>query len=170
MRPEHPHCLTAAGPGIRVLSVVNDNAAVALRYGDTRAKNAADETVLFIDVGAAFTSASVAKFTTVSGVPKVQVRAVAWDDELGGKQFDIRLTEHLADAFDKQTGFKIRENLKSYTKLLNAAAKAKMQLSANEMTVVSIGSLMNDVDFQLKVAPSRLGRAVSRLCQAVLGA
>jgi len=142
--------------GVRVLAVVNDNAAVALRYGQERAATAPDETVLFIDVGAAFTSASVAKYTTTNGVPKVTVQAVAWDAELGGKQFDIRLAEYLADEFDKQTGFKIRENLKSYTKLLTAATKAKMQLSANDMTVVSIGSLMNDVDFQLKVERTKL--------------
>jgi molecular chaperone DnaK (HSP70) len=158
--------ITAADiAGLRVLSIVNDNAAVALRYGQERAANAKDETVLFIDVGASFTSASVATYSTKKGVPQVQVKAVAWDAELGGRHFDVRLAEYLADEFDKKTGFKIRENLKSYTKLLTAASKAKMQLSANEMTVVSIGSLMNDVDFQLKVERKKL----DELCNDLYG-
>jgi molecular chaperone DnaK (HSP70) len=112
--------------------------------------------VLFIDVGAAFTSASVASYTTQNGKPKVTIQAVAWDETLGGAQFDLRLANYLADEFDKQTGFKIRDNLKAFTKLLIAAAKAKMQLSANDMTIVSIGSLMNDKDFKLKVERKQL--------------
>jgi len=150
--------------GVRAVKVVNDNAAVALRYGQERSKDAKDETVLFIDVGAESTSATIATYhNTKAGKPVVTVKAVAWDAELGGRRFDLRLTEMLADKFDKQTGLKIRENLRAYTKLLNAASKAKMQLSANEVTVVSIGSLMNDKDFQVKVERKELDELCSDL-------
>jgi len=156
--------------GLRVVKVINDNTAVALQYARDRSTDAKDETVLFIDVGAAFTSASIAHYHTAKGgKPVVTVKAVAWDEQLGGRQFDLKLADYLADAFDKQTGFKIRENLKSYTKLLNAAAKAKMQLSANEMTVVSIGSLMNDIDFQLKVDRKQLDELCSELYAQIAG-
>jgi len=87
--------------GIRVLHVVNDNAAVAVKYAQDRKPGSPDEKVLFIDVGASFTSASVAEFTTVKNVPRITIKAVAWDEELGGQQFDIRLAEFLADEFDK---------------------------------------------------------------------
>jgi len=155
--------------GLRVVAVVNDNAAVALRYGQERAADAKDETVLFIDVGSSFTSASVATFASIKGTPHVTIHGVAWDEELGGSRFDERVASHLAGLFDKQTGFKIRDNLKSYTKLMNAASKAKMQLSANEEVVVSIGSLMNDKDFQTKLTRKTLDELCGDLYARIAG-
>jgi len=154
-----------------VSGVVNDNTAVALQYGKERQAGAKDgETVLFVDVGSSFTSASIATYTSLrDGTPQVTVKAVTWDESLGGRHFDARLADHLADAFDKKTGFKIRENLKSFNKLLGAASKAKMQLSANEVTVVSIGSLMNDVDFTLKVERKELDDLCKDLYAKIAG-
>jgi len=145
--------------GIKVLRVVSDTAALAVQYAKDRtwpADKKQVDNVLLVDIGAAFTRASVVEYSMQGGVPTATIKAVESDDLLGGLQIDLKLADLLADSFDKKHGLKVREDPRAYAKLLRQAEKVKRTLSANEDTIVSIAALMNDLDLQQKVSRSQL--------------
>ena len=53
--------------------------------------------VLFVDVGASITRASLVEYAVVRGKQTVTVKASAWDDNLGGLQATIDYVMVIAD-------------------------------------------------------------------------
>jgi len=147
----------AAMVDLSVIMLVNDNTAVAIRYGIDKKdlKPTVAHNVLFVDVGASHTTATVATYITKNiteykKVPSVEILGVAWS-KVGGTAMDAKLTEYFADVFDKKYNKKIRENRKAISKLRKDSEKIKTVLSANKETVLVIESLMDDIDFKCKI-------------------
>jgi len=141
---------------LQVIMLVNDNTAVAVRYGIEKPLAAGEEkNVLFVDVGASHTAATVTRYaerniTSYKKVRGVEILSTAWD-HVGGQDMDAVLTKHFADEFDKKHNKKIHENLRAISKLRKDTEKVKTVLSANKETVFSVESLMDDVDFRTKI-------------------
>ncbi|XP_061596223.1 hypoxia up-regulated protein 1 isoform X2 [Cololabis saira] len=146
--------------GLKVLQLINDNAAVALNYGVFRRKdiNSTVKNVMFYDMGAGSTTATIVTYQTVktkdSGTqPQLQIRGVGFDRGLGGFEMDLRLRDHLAKCFNEQKKSKndVRENHRSMAKLLKEAQRLKTVLSANMDFTAQVEGLMEDIDFKAKV-------------------
>lgn len=84
-------------------------------------------------------------------IGQLTVNEVAWDQTLGGRDFDLKIAYHLAgnitiqfsslkDIASKALGEKLTpsSNARAFAKLLKAAQKAKEVLSANIDTLVSV--------------------------------
>ncbi|GAA0923498.1 molecular chaperone DnaK [Pseudonocardia zijingensis] len=123
--------------GLEVLRIINEPTAAALAYGlDKRGH----ETVLVYDFGGGTFDVSV--LDVGDGV--VEVRATAGDTHLGGDDFDRRIVDHLAEAFQKDNGIDLRKDPQALQRLYEAAEKAKIELSSVTQTQVSLPFITAD--------------------------
>ena len=99
---------------INIVQLLNTNTAVAINYGVFRRSEFTEtpQRILFFDMGAGSTTASVIEYTTQKkkgskqGTAQLEVLGVGFDATLGGLQFDMRLAQHLMKIFT------VRRNLK----------------------------------------------------------
>lgn len=154
--------------GLRVLQLMSDNAAVALNYGVFRRKefNASVQHVMFFDMGAGSTVASIVAYQTVKakedGVaeinPQLTIKGVGFDRTLGGKELDLKMQAHLAKLFtdQKKTSNSVYDSPRAMAKLLKEAKRVKQVLSANTDHMAQIEGLLDDQDFRASVSRADL--------------
>ena len=144
---------------IKLLQLMNDNTAVALNYGIFRRKdfNVTGSTYLFYDMGSQSTVCTLATFALVKSkengyveeVPQLTIKAVAFDRDLGGLEFQIRLRNYLAQKFQEQhPKIQIFQNARALTKLFREAERAKHVLSANNEYTAQVEGLVDEIDFK----------------------
>ncbi|KAF9187414.1 Hypoxia up-regulated protein 1 [Haplosporangium sp. Z 767] len=167
--------------GLRVLSLIHDESAVALNYAMARTFPE-EQCHLFFDMGAGSTVASLACFQDLSvkdvgkfnkTVQQVEIKSVGYDRTLGGHEFDVRLQKFLADKFQEQKGSKLSspviQNERAMAKLLKEANRVKQILSANTETMASVENLMDDIDYKVKVTRAELEELAKDLLSRVRG-
>jgi molecular chaperone DnaK len=136
--------------GLDVLRIINEPTAAALAYGLDKKGN---ETVLVFDLGGGTFDVSVLDI----GDGVVEVRATAGDTHLGGDDFDRRLVDYLADEFQRDNGFDLRQDPQALQRLFEAAEKAKVELSAVTQTIVSLPFITADA-----TGPKHLNTTIMR--------
>ncbi|KAF7656509.1 hypothetical protein LDENG_00040020 [Lucifuga dentata] len=162
--------------GLKVLQLINDNAAVALNYGVFRRKDIDNtaKNIMFYDMGSGSTTATIVTYQTVktkdAGTqPQLQIRGVGFDRGLGGFEMDLRLRDHLAKLFNEQKKSKkdVRENHRAMAKLLKEAQRLKTVLSANVDFMAQVEGLMDDIDFKAKVSRAEFEELCADLFERV---
>ncbi|WP_269855918.1 molecular chaperone DnaK [Streptomyces sp. RPT161] len=123
--------------GLEVLRIINEPTAAALAYGLDKKGH---ETVLVFDLGGG--TFDVSLLDVGDGV--VEVRSTAGDTHLGGDDFDRRLVDHLADAFQRENGIDLRSDPQALQRLFEAAEKAKVELSSVTQTQVNLPFITAD--------------------------
>jgi molecular chaperone DnaK len=123
--------------GLDVLRIINEPTAAALAYGLDKKEH---ETVLVFDLGGG--TFDVSLLDVGDGV--VEVRSTAGDTHLGGDDFDRRLVDHLADAFQRENGIDLRSDPQALQRLFEAAEKAKTELSEVTQTQVNLPFITAD--------------------------
>ncbi len=123
--------------GLEVLRIINEPTAAALAYGLDKKSH---ETVLVFDLGGGTFDVSI--LDVGDGV--VEVRATAGDTHLGGDDFDRRLVDHLAEAFQKENGVDLRKDPQALQRLFEAAERAKVELSSVTQTQVNLPFITAD--------------------------
>ncbi|HUU91114.1 MAG TPA: Hsp70 family protein [Phycisphaerae bacterium] len=118
--------------GIEVLDIVNEPTASALAYGLTKAGD--DGVILVYDLGGGTFDVTVIEkkgneFITL---------ATDGDVELGGKDWDERLVNHLSDRFRREFSDDPREDPQALAYLWISAEEAKKTLSRREKTNVPV--------------------------------
>jgi len=146
----------AALADLKVLLLLNDNTAAALRYGIEPPAVPNNTNVLFVDLGASHLTNTLVRYfinnaTQRDPVASMEILAVTYDSSVGGSSFDRILTTHLAEQFNKKFNKKIQDHPKAMLKLAKEAEKVKSVLSANFETMVMVESLLDDVDFKFKI-------------------
>jgi hypoxia up-regulated 1 len=143
---------------IKLLQLMNDNTAVALNYGIYRHKdfNSNGSTYLFYDMGSQSTICTIATFNfkhdSIENVPQLTIRSVAFDRDLGGLEFQIRLRDYLIKKFhEKYPKIDLYQNSKALIKLFYEAEKAKHVLSANNEYTAQIEGLIDEIDFKQRI-------------------
>ena len=110
--------------GFQVERILNEPTAAALAYGLDKLD--ANEMVAVYDLGGGTFDVSIIEMN--SGV--MEVRASHGDTQLGGDDFDQLLMSTLAEEFVRLHGVDPRENAQARARLLRAAERAKINLSA----------------------------------------
>jgi molecular chaperone DnaK len=118
--------------GLDVVRIMNEPTAAALAYSLDRA---GPETVMVFDLGGGTLDVAVVDI----GFGIVEVRAVAGEAHLGGDDFDHVIAGHLADELSGGAGVDLRQDPRTWRRLLAATEKAKVRLSAAARTRVSVG-------------------------------
>jgi hypoxia up-regulated 1 len=161
---------------IKLLQLMNDNTAVALNYGIFRRKdfNTTGTTYLFYDMGSQSTVCTIATFNLVKikengyleEVPQLTIKAVAFDRDLGGLEFQIRLRDYLANKFHEQhPKIDLFQNAKALTKLFREAERAKHVLSANNEYTAQVEGLVDEIDFKHRITRDQFERLCADLFQ-----
>ncbi|KAI8388389.1 heat shock protein 70 family [Radiomyces spectabilis] len=163
--------------GLKVLSLIHDETAVALNYAVSRQFTTTPENHVFYDMGAGSTVASVVSFSNVEvkegkkkrQYPQIEVKAIGFDRTLGGHEFDVRLMDHLANGFMKLHKDKVKTDIRTsdgaMARLLKEANRVKQILSANTEMSASVEGLHEDIDFKMKVTRAEL----ESMCSDLLG-
>lgn len=117
--------------GLDVLRIINEPTAAALAYGLDKAE---DQTVLVFDLGGGTFDVSILELST--GL--LEVKATAGNNRLGGDDFDSRLANQLAEEFLREHRLDLRKDNVAMQRLLEAAEKAKVELSTLLTTSISL--------------------------------
>jgi molecular chaperone DnaK len=125
--------------GLEVLRIINEPTAAALAYGLDKRES---ETVLVFDLGGGTFDVSI--LDVGDGV--VEVRATSGDTHLGGDDFDRRLVDSMAEEFKRENGIDLRQDAQALQRLVEAAEKAKVELSSVTQTQVNLPFITADAN------------------------
>jgi len=109
--------------GLEVIRIINEPTAAALTYGLDKENI---HTILVWDLGGGTFDVSILEL----GEGIFEVKAVNGNTLLGGDDWDERITDYLADEFQKEYGINLREDRIALQRLKEAAEKAKVELSS----------------------------------------
>jgi len=163
---------------IQLLQLINDNTAVALHYGIYNRKdfNSTSSTYLFYDMGAQSTICTIATFSIVKtrehgyveDVLQLTIKSVAFDRDLGGLEFQIRLRDFLAKKFhEKHSKIDLFNQPKALMKLFHEAEKAKHVLSANSEYTAQVEGLIDEIDFKHRITRDEFEKLCTDLFERV---
>ncbi len=117
--------------GLDVLRIINEPTAAALAYGIDKKSN---ETVLVFDLGGGTFDVSILEV----GDGVFEVKATHGDTHLGGDDFDHAIVAWVADEFKKMEAIDLRNDKQALQRLIEAAEKAKIELSSVSETTISL--------------------------------
>jgi molecular chaperone DnaK len=147
--------------GLDIKRILNEPTAASLAYGLERSQQ---QTILVFDLGGG--TFDVSLLTVGDGV--FEVKATSGDTQLGGNDFDEQIVDWLAEQFLEQEGLDLRRDRQSLQRLLDAAEKAKIELSGVPLTDINLPFITATED-----GPKHLETQLSRgefesLCQELL--
>ena len=87
---------------------------------------------------------SIIEIADVDGEHQFEVLSTNGDTFLGGEDFDKRLIDYLADAFQKEQGMDLRGDPLAMQRLKEGAEKAKIELSSSQQTDVNLPYITAD--------------------------
>ncbi len=117
--------------GLEVLRIIKEPTAASLAYGLDKKTN---ETILVFDLGGGTFDVSVLEV----GDGVFEVKATNGDTHLGGDDYDRRIVDYIAEEFKKENGVDLRADRQSHQRLIEAAEKAKIELSQVFETTISL--------------------------------
>jgi molecular chaperone DnaK len=123
--------------GLDVLRIINEPTAASLAYGLEK-KSA--ETILVWDLGGGTFDVSVLEV----GDGVFEVKATNGDTHLGGDDYDQRIVSHLVDEFKREQGIDLRSDPQALQRLVEAAEKAKIELSTTPQTEINLPFITAD--------------------------
>ncbi len=123
--------------GLNVLRIINEPTAAALAYGLDKKKN---ETILVFDLGGGTFDVSILDV----GEGVFEVKSTSGDGHLGGDDFDKRIVNWAAEAFQKTEGIDLRNDRQALQRLTDAAEKAKIELSSMAQTELNLPFISAD--------------------------
>ncbi|MBL6801743.1 MAG: molecular chaperone DnaK [Cyanobacteria bacterium] len=147
--------------GISVERILNEPTAAALAYGFDRS---AVRRVLVFDLGGGTFDVSLLRIA--NGV--FDVKATNGDTQLGGNDFDQRIVDWLADAFQNDHGVDLRRDRQALQRLTEAAEKAKQELSGVLTTPISLPFISTGDDGPLHVETNLDRSTFEALCPDLL--
>lgn len=123
--------------GLEVLRIINEPTAASLAYGLDKKQN---QTILVWDLGGGTFDVSILEV----GDGVFEVKATAGDTHLGGDDYDQRIVNYIADQFLRQEGIDLRKDTQALQRLIEAAEKAKQELSTVTETTISLPFITAD--------------------------
>lgn len=123
--------------GLDVLRIINEPTAAALAYGIDKDET---QTVLVFDLGGGTFDVSIMDIE--DGV--FEVRATNGDTHLGGDDFDHAVMNWIVEEFKKENGIDLSADKMSAQRVIEAAEKAKIELSNMVSTNINLPFITAD--------------------------
>ena len=143
--------------GLEVVRLINEPTAASLAYGIDKLDK--ELRILVFDLGGGTLDVTIMEFgpdqDTGSGL--FQVVSTAGDTQLGGTDMDLSIAEWLADEFKAEHGMDLHDDPTAWRRLLEAAEKAKIELSNVIESEINLPYLTAD-----KTGPKHLQRKLTR--------
>ena len=118
--------------GLNVKRIINEPTAAALAYGID--KETDQHKIMVFDLGGGTFDVSILEV----GDGVFEVLATRGNNKLGGDDFDNKLMNYLADEFMKENGVDLRKDPTSLQRPLDAAEKAKKELSTTTTSNINL--------------------------------
>ncbi|MFZ9905605.1 MAG: molecular chaperone DnaK, partial [Steroidobacteraceae bacterium] len=128
--------------GLNVKRIINEPTAAALAYGLD--KDGGDRKIAVYDLGGGTFDVSMIEIAVVDGERQFDVLSRNGVTFLGGEDFDLRVINHLADEFQKESGVDVRKDPLAMQRLKEAAEKAKIELSSSQQTDINLPYITMD--------------------------
>ena len=123
--------------GLDVKRIINEPTAAALAYGVDKEE---DQKVMVYDLGGGTFDVSILEI----GDGVIEVLSTAGDTHLGGDDFDQRIIDWMADAFQTENGIDLRKDKMAAQRLKEAAEKAKIELSSAMSSQINLPFITAD--------------------------
>lgn len=117
--------------GLTVKRIINEPTAAALAYG---LDNESAQKVMVYDLGGGTFDVSIIEI----GGGVVEVLSTSGDKRLGGDDFDKRIADYLIREFKSQEGIDLSKDKIAMQRILEAAEKAKKELSSASSTNINL--------------------------------
>lgn len=139
--------------GLNVRRIINEPTSAALAYG---LDNGQDQKILVYDLGGGTFDVSVIEI----GDNVIEVLATAGNNRLGGDDFDMRLASHIAQEFKRTEKIDLSRDPVARQRILEAAEKAKKELSASTTTSITLPFICQDKAGGMKNLDMTISRAL----------
>nr|YP_009739100.1 chloroplast heat shock protein 70 [Palmaria decipiens]QIC19539.1 chloroplast heat shock protein 70 [Palmaria decipiens] len=136
--------------GLDVLRIINEPTAASLSYGLDKQNN---ETILVFDLGGGTFDVSILEV----GDGVFEVLSTSGDTHLGGDDFDRKIVDWLIKEFKQDEGIDLRGDRQALQRLMEAAEKAKVELSNLPQTDINLPFIT-----ATNTGPKHLERNISR--------
>ena len=123
--------------GLNVKRIINEPTAAALAYGMDKET---DQTILVFDLGGGTFDVSILEL----GEGVFEVKATSGNNHLGGDDFDAKIVEWLVAEFKKAEGIDLSKDKMAAQRLVEAAEKAKKELSSTTSTSINLPFITAD--------------------------
>ena len=123
--------------GLNVRRIINEPTAAALAYGVDEED---DQKIMVYDLGGGTFDVSIIEM----GDGVTEVLATNGDTHLGGDDFDQRIIDWMADAFQTENGIDLRKDKMAAQRLKEAAEKAKIELSSAMSSQINLPFITAD--------------------------
>ena len=117
--------------GLNVKRIINEPTSAALAYG---LDNGAQQKIMVYDLGGGTFDVSIIEI----GEGVIEVLATNGDNNLGGDDFDARVTDHLVSEIKRQYRVDINKDYAALKRVQEAAEQAKKELSATDNSYISL--------------------------------
>ena len=123
--------------GLNVRRIINEPTAASLAYGIDKEE---DQKIMVYDLGGGTFDVSIIEM----GDGVTEVLSTNGDTHLGGDDFDQRIIDWMADAFQKENGIDLRKDKMAAQRLKEAAEKAKIELSSAMTSQINLPFITAD--------------------------
>lgn len=147
--------------GLNVVRIINEPTAAAFAYGLDKKDNSI---VLIFDTGGGTHDVSLLQIN--NGIFKVL--ATAGNTKLGGEDFDNIICEYIINEFKKKYSIDPATNPKSMKKIKKFAEQAKIELTTSVVTEIHIDSLIDGIDFMVKLSRGKFENLCNSLFQKTI--
>jgi molecular chaperone DnaK len=156
--------------GLNVRRIINEPTAAALAYGLD--KSGSDRKIAVYDLGGGTFDVSIIEIASVDGERQFEVLSTNGDTFLGGEDFDLRIINHIAEEFLKESGVDVRKDPLAMQRLKEAAEKAKIELSSSQQTDINLPYITMDASgpkhLALKLTRAKLESLVDELVRRTI--
>jgi molecular chaperone DnaK len=125
--------------GLDVKRIINEPTAAALAYGLDKE---GEQTILVFDLGGGTFDVSILEL----GEGVFEVKATSGNNHLGGDDFDAKIVEWLVSEFKKAEGIDLSKDKMATQRLVEAAEKAKKELSSTTSTSINLPFITADAN------------------------
>jgi molecular chaperone DnaK len=123
--------------GLDVKRIINEPTAAALAYGLDKEQ---DQTILVFDLGGGTFDVSILEL----GDGVFEVKATSGNNHLGGDDFDAKVVEWMVSEFRRAEGIDLSKDKMAAQRLVEAAEKAKRELSSTTSTSINLPFITAD--------------------------
>jgi molecular chaperone DnaK len=152
--------------GLNVKRIINEPTAASLAYGMDKEE---DQTILVFDLGGGTFDVSILEL----GEGVFEVKATSGNNHLGGDDFDAKVVEWMVDEFRKSEGIDLSKDKMAAQRLVEAAEKAKRELSSTTSTSINLPFITADQNgpkhMDLTLSRAQFNNLTADLVEATAG-
>ena len=152
--------------GLDVKRIINEPTAAALAYGLDKE---GEQTILVFDLGGGTFDVSILEL----GEGVFEVKATSGNNHLGGDDFDAKIVEWLVSEFKQAEGIDLSKDKMATQRLVEAAEKAKRELSSTTSTSINLPFITADANgpkhLDLTLARAQFNQLTADLVEATAG-